>query len=283
MPTDYLRQRQLTAPGQARHHPNNSEVSMHKLQVHQFPCLQDNYGYLVHDSVHNLTAAIDTPEIGPLNAALQQQGWHLTHIFNTHHHFDHAGGNLALKDQWHCTIVGSRTDAERIPGIDVTVGDGDSFDFGEHRVDVFDVSGHTLGHIAFYFPDDHVLFSGDALFALGCGRLFEGTAAQMWSSLQKLLPLPDETLVYCAHEYTQSNARFALSVEPQNADLQARARAIDQLRAAGKPTVPSLLGLEKATNPFLRPMSGDLQRTIGLVDADWVEVFARTRQLKDSF
>ena len=129
----------------------------------------------------------------------------------------------------------------------------------------------------------HVLFSGDALFALGCGRLFEGTAAQMWSSLQKLLPLPDETLVYCAHEYTQSNARFALSVEPQNADLQARARAIDQLRAAGKPTVPSLLGLEKATNPFLRPMSGDLQRTIGLVDADWVEVFARTRQLKDSF
>jgi len=256
---------------------------MAKLQVHQFPCLSDNYGYLIHDSESNVTAAIDTPEIEPLNAALKSQGWTLTHIFNTHHHFDHSGGNLALKAQWHCQIIGSKTDAERIPGIDLLMADGDSFDFGGHRVQVFDVSGHTLGHIAYYLPDDAALFSGDALFALGCGRLFEGTPAQMWHSLQKLLALPDNTLVYCAHEYTQANARFALSVEPQNDQLQQRAREIDALRAAGQPTVPSLLGIEKATNPFLRPMSPNLQDTIHMTDASLVDVFAKTRQLKDDF
>lgn len=256
---------------------------MAKLQVHQFPCLSDNYGYLIHDAESQLTAAIDTPEIEPLNAALKQLNWKLTHIFNTHHHFDHAGGNLALKTQWQCQIIGSKTDADRIPGIDILVGDGDGFDFGGHKVEVIDVSGHTLGHIAYYFPDDTVLFSGDALFALGCGRLFEGTPAQMWQSLQKLLTLPDETLVYCAHEYTQSNARFALSVEPQNDQLQQRSREIDTLRAAGQPTVPSTLGLEKATNPFLRPMSHDLQQTIDMAGAPLVDVFAKTRQLKDHF
>jgi hydroxyacylglutathione hydrolase len=145
------------------------------------------------------------------------------------------------------------------------------------------VTGHTLGHIAYYLPDDAALFSGDALFALGCGRLFEGTPAQMWHSLQKLLALPDDTLVYCAHEYTQANARFALSVEPQNDQLQQRAREIDALRAAGQPTVPSLLGVEKATNPFLRPMSLDLQDTLDMTDAELVDVFAKTRQLKDNF
>lgn len=253
------------------------------LEVHQFPCLSDNYGYLLHDSEQNLTAAIDTPEVGPINTALESRGWSLTHILNTHHHFDHAGGNEELKAQWGCEIVGSARDAERIPGIDVKVGDGETYMFGNHEARVFDVSGHTIGHIAYYFADAGILFSGDALFALGCGRLFEGTPAQMWESLQKLRALPDDTVVYCAHEYTQANARFALSVEPQNDALQVRAREIDALRAEGKPTVPSTIGLEKATNPFLRPMSDDLQQTIGLSGADPVEVFAETRRRKDSF
>lgn len=256
---------------------------MTRLEVHQFPCLQDNYGYLIHDAEANLTAAIDTPEVNPINRALKERGWKLTHILNTHHHFDHAGGNKALKEQWGCTIVGAKNDASRIPGIDVMVDDGDTYQFGRHPAKVFDVSGHTIGHIAYYFPDDSVLFCGDALFALGCGRLFEGTPAQMWNSLQKLRNLPDATAVYCAHEYTQSNARFALSVEPQNSALQARSREIDKLRAEGKPTVPSTIGLEKATNPFLRPMSEDLQGNIGLKGADLVEVFAETRRRKDNF
>lgn len=256
---------------------------MTRLEVHQFPCLQDNYGYLIHDADNDLTAAIDTPEVNPINRALKEKGWKLTHILNTHHHFDHAGGNLALKEQWGCTIVGSRDDASRIPGIDVQVSDGDTYEFGDHIAQIFDVSGHTIGHIAYYFADDGMLFSGDALFALGCGRLFEGTPTQMWTSLQKLRNLPDDTVVYCAHEYTQANAKFALSVEPQNQQLRARSKEIDKLRADGKPTVPSTMGLEKATNPFLRPMSEDLQDTIGLKGADLVEVFAETRRRKDSF
>lgn len=253
------------------------------LEVHQFPCLSDNYGYLIHDSDTGLTATIDTPEVAPINAALEVKGWQLTHILNTHHHFDHAGGNLELKEQWGCTIVGSRDDAARIPGIDVEVGDGDTYQFGNFESLVFDVSGHTIGHIAFYFPEADKLFCGDALFALGCGRLFEGTPSQMWTSLQKLIALPDNTGVYCAHEYTQANAAFALSVEPQNDALQQRAKDIDALRAAGQPTVPSTIGLEKETNPFLRPMSGDLQGNLNMQGAELVDVFAETRRRKDNF
>jgi len=256
---------------------------MASLEVHQFPCLSDNYGYLIHDPDAGVTATIDTPEVGPINAALEAKGWQLTHILNTHHHFDHAGGNEVLKAQWNCTIVGSRSDAARIPGIDVQVFDGDTYRFGEHEVQVFDVSGHTIGHIAFYFPEAATLFSGDALFALGCGRLFEGTPDQMWTSLTKLAGLPDDTVVYCAHEYTQANAAFALSVEPQNAALQARSKEIDALRAAGRPTVPSTIGIEKETNPFLRPMSPDLQANLNMTGGELVEVFAETRRRKDNF
>jgi hydroxyacylglutathione hydrolase len=256
---------------------------MATLQVHQFPCLSDNYGYLIHDPEANVTATIDTPEVAAINAALKETGWTLTHILNTHHHFDHAGGNLELKEQHGCTIVGSRDDADRIPGIDIKVGDGDTYQFGHHTSSVFDVSGHTLGHIAYHFPEVDKLFCGDALFALGCGRLFEGSPAQMWTSLQKLAALPDATGVYCAHEYTQANAAFALSVEPQNDELQQRSKEIDALRAAGKPTVPSTIGLEKATNPFLRPMSQDLQANLNLKGAELVDVFAETRRRKDNF
>jgi hydroxyacylglutathione hydrolase len=253
------------------------------VDVHMFPCLSDNYGFLVHEPAAGVTATIDTPEAEPINAALADKGWTLTHILNTHHHFDHAGANEELKARWGCTVVGAANDAERIPGIDVRVADGDVFDFGAARVKVFEVPGHTTGHIAYYFPDDGIAFVGDTLFALGCGRLFEGSPAQMWNSLQKLMALPDDTTVYCAHEYTQANAAFALTVEPENPDLQSRAEEITRLRSAGKPTVPTTIGLEKATNPFLRPNSASLQRQVGMSGAATVEVFAETRRRKDNF
>jgi hydroxyacylglutathione hydrolase len=256
---------------------------MNRLDYHMFPCLMDNYGYLIHDAGSGLTATIDTPEVGPIQRALEEKGWQLTHILNTHHHQDHAGGNLDLKKRWGCTIVGPKADADRIPGIDVALGDGDVFHFGSVDAKIFDVPGHTRGHIAYWFESEHVVFVGDTLFALGCGRLFEGTPEQMWASLLKLRRLPDDTRVYCAHEYTQSNARFAVTVEPNNAALLRRAKEIDELRARGVPTVPSTIGLEKATNPFLRPESADLQRTLGMVGGDPVSVFAETRRRKDRF
>lgn len=260
------------------------EVSdMRPIQIYMFPCLSDNYGYLIHDAVHDVTAAIDTPSAAAIRAALEQQGWRLTHIFNTHHHADHAGGNLELKAATGCQIIGPRADAVRIPGIDVEYGDGDSFLFGEHPVRVFDTPGHTTGHIVYHLPEDAVAFVGDTLFSLGCGRLFEGTPEQMWSSLQKLMRWPDDTALYCAHEYTQANARFALTVEPGNAALVARSKAVDELRERDTPTVPTTLELEKATNPFLRPSSPEIQRTVGCDGSDLVEVFARVRALKDSF
>jgi hydroxyacylglutathione hydrolase len=253
------------------------------LEVHMFSCLSDNYGFLIHDPEANVTAVVDTPEVAPINAALAEKGWSLTHILNTHHHFDHAGGNEELKAKWGCTIVGAANDAARIPGIDVQVADGERLSFGSTEAQVFETPGHTTGHIAFYFAEDGVAFVGDTLFALGCGRLFEGTPDQMWTSLKKLMALPDDTVVYCAHEYTQSNAAFALSVEPGNAELVARSNEIDRLRAAGEPTVPTTIGLEKATNPFLRPDSPNLQATVGLENGDLVAVFAETRRRKDSF
>lgn len=253
------------------------------LEVHMFPCLSDNYGFLIHDPDTDFTAVIDTPEVEAINAALSEKGWRLTHILNTHHHFDHAGGNEALKAQWGCTIVGAAVDAARIPGIDVQVVDGERLPFGSSEAQVLETPGHTTGHIAFYFAEDGIAFVGDTLFALGCGRLFEGSPEQMWTSLKKLMALPDETVVYCAHEYTQANAAFALSVEPGNGDLLARCEEINSLRARGVPTVPTTIGLEKATNPFLRPDSENLRATVGLSGGDPVAVFTETRRLKDNF
>jgi hydroxyacylglutathione hydrolase len=256
---------------------------MKPIEIHMFPCLTDNYGYLLHDEAAGVTAAIDTPDAVAILAALAQRGWPLTHILNTHHHSDHAGGNLELKKRTGCRIIGPRADAGRIPGIDVQVGDGDSFELGSHRVEVFDTPGHTRGHIVYWLPADEAAFVGDTLFAMGCGRLFEGTPAQMWSSLQKIVRWPDGTRLYCAHEYTQANGRFALTVEPGNRALAERVEEVARTRAAGRPTIPTTVALEKATNPFLRAASRDLQATIGLAGANEVEVFAKTRALKDAF
>ncbi len=256
---------------------------MAALQIHAFPCLQDNYGYLIHAPESGLTAAIDTPDPAAILAALAATGWRLDYILNTHHHGDHAGGNLALKAATGCRIAGARADAARIPGIDIRLADGDSFDLGGHVARVIETPGHTVGHICYLFDADRAAFVGDTLFSLGCGRLFEGTPAGMWQSLQRLMALPDDTRVYCAHEYTAGNGRFAVTLEPGNAALRARMAEVTRLRAAGLPTVPTTIGLEKATNPFLRPASAELRAALGMATAPDEAVLAETRRRKDRF
>ena len=256
---------------------------MAQLEIHQFPCLSDNYGVLIHDADAHVTAAIDTPEVAPIEAALQETGWTLTHILNTHHHGDHTGGNQALKAKTGCTIVGPKPEAAKIPGLDIAVGEGETYDFGGHLANIIETPGHTLGHIAYHFPDDGVAFVGDTLFALGCGRVFEGTMAQMWSGLQKLMDLPPETVVYCGHEYTTANAAFAVTIEPDNPELLARAKEIEALRAEDKPTVPTTIELELRTNPFLRPDSAGIQRQLAMEGAAPGDIFAEIRRRKDSF
>ena len=256
---------------------------MSTLEIHQIPVLDDNYVYLAHDPDSGATAVVDPAVHEPVLAALEEKGWTLSHILNTHHHGDHVGGNMAIKQATGCTIVGPRADAGRIPGIDVEVGDGDGYSLGAAESLVFDVPGHTRGHIAYWFRESEALFIGDTLFALGCGRLFEGTPQQMWTSLGKLRDMPDQTKIYCAHEYTQANARFAITVEPDNEALAARVREIDAAREKDQPTVPSTLGEERATNPFLRADVESLARNVGLEGADAVAVFAEVRKRKDNF
>jgi hydroxyacylglutathione hydrolase len=253
------------------------------LEIVRLPVLQDNYVWLVREPLSGCVAVVDPAVVDPVKQALDQRGWKLTHILNTHHHADHVGGNLALKEWSGCIVVGPKPDAARIPGIDVQVDDGDTYDFGQARAQVFFVPGHTRGHIAYWFKDHDALFCGDTLFALGCGRLFEGTPQQMWHSLSKLRALPDSTQVYCAHEYTQSNARFALTVDPTNAALKTRSAEIDRLRSHGEATVPSTLREERATNPFLRADNPAVAAAVGLSGADPVQVFAEVRSRKDSF
>ncbi len=246
------------------------------LTVHQFPCLSDNYGFLIRDDATGQAACIDTPDAGAILRELKTLGWTLTHILNTHWHPDHAGGNAEIKAVTGCEVVGP-AEVERIgTAPDRVVDDGDVVMLGQTRFEVINTGGHTLGHITFHDAADRVAFVGDTLFALGCGRLFEGTPQQMWTSLQKLTALPDATAVYCAHEYTASNARFALSVDADPA-LKARADAIFAARERGEWTVPTSIGLEKATNPFLRaPL---LRPDI----ADPAEAFGAVRAAKDSF
>jgi hydroxyacylglutathione hydrolase len=253
------------------------------LEVVRVPALTDNYLWLVREPESGAVAVVDPAEAAPIERALAERNWRLTHILNTHHHGDHVGGNLALKAATGCTIVGPRADRARIPGIDVEVGDGERYRFGAATAEVFDVPGHTRGHIAYWFAASDALFCGDTLFLMGCGRLFEGTPAQMWDSLGKLKRLPGSARIYCAHEYTQSNARFALSVDGGNAALVARARAVADARARGEPTVPGTLAEELATNPFLRADRPELAAAVGLPPGDPVAVFAAVRRAKDQF
>jgi len=256
---------------------------MSELEIHQIPVLSDNYVYLVRDPDTEACAAVDPAVAEPVLQALDRLGWKLTHVFCTHHHMDHIGGNLEVKQATGCTIVGAGADASRIPGIDVEVRNGDIVELGGKKARVFEVPGHTSGHVAYWFEDSQALFCGDTLFSLGCGRLFGGTAGQMWESLSRLRGLPGETRVFCAHEYTNSNADFALSIDADNPALKQRAAEVLALREAGKPTVPSTLAAERATNPFLRADDANLQRAVGLGGRDPVEVFAEIRRRKDRF
>jgi len=249
------------------------------IAVHQFACLSDNYGYLVQDEATGLTASIDTPDADAVLSALKATGWTLTLIMNTHWHADHAGGNAVVKAATGATIVGPQ-EVTRIAPLDRELHEGDAVKLGETLFQVIDTGGHTLGHISYHDAADHAVFVGDTLFALGCGRVFEGTAQQMWGSLQKLAALPDDTAVYCAHEYTAANARFALSVDDSPV-LKARAAAVFAARERGEPTVPTTVGAEKAANPFLRaPL---LAPAMGLTNAAPYEAFASVRAAKDAF
>ena len=253
------------------------------MDIQLIPAFSDNYVYLFKDPASEAVGIVDPGEAEPVLAALDRLGWRPTHIFNTHHHADHIGGNGVLKQRFGCTIVGPAADRNRIPDLDVAVGEVDTYRFGSQEVRVFETPGHTSGHISLWFSEASALFSGDTLFALGCGRLFEGTPAQMWNSLLKLRALPADTRIYCGHEYTLSNARFAVTVDPDNPALKERAADIVILRDAGKPTIPTTLGVERATNPFLRADDPGVAAAVGLAGADPVEVFAEIRRRKDRF
>ncbi len=253
------------------------------LTVVQLPCLQDNYAFLLKDEGSGTVATVDTPDADAIGAALNERGWGLDLILNTHWHPDHTGGNEALKARFGAHIVGPAGEDDRIPGRDRAVVDGDQVAFGGLNAQVLETPGHTKGHIVFHFADQKVGFVGDTLFSLGCGRLFEGTPAQMWTSLGKLRAMPPETVLYCAHEYTAANAKFALSLEPDHAPLKERAAEIERLRAEGQPTVPMTLSQELQTNPFLRADDPALAASVGLRGAAPTDVFADVRRRKDEF
>lgn len=252
------------------------------LQIHQFPCLSDNYGFLAHDPETGETAAIDTPDAGEYLKQAAAKGWNITQIWNTHWHPDHAGGNLAIKQATGCAITGPKNEADKIPGIDRAVATGDTVALGSLSAAILDVPGHTLGHIAYHLARENTAFVGDAVFALGCGRVFEGNPAMMWDSLSRLKALPPETTLYCAHEYTAANARFAITIEPDNAALAAYVAEIDAKRARNEWTVPMPLARELETNPFLRADNPALQTAMGH-PGDPVATFAEIRGRKDRF
>ena len=223
------------------------------MEVACVPALSDNYIWLLHDDASGETVVIDPGEAAPALAAAEARGWTITQVWNTHWHPDHVGGNAAFG----VPVTAPAAEAAKIGRVDHGVGEGDTVAIGEHRAQVMTVPGHTQGHVAFHFADDGVIFTGDTLFAMGCGRLFEGTPADMFGNMQRYAQLPDDTTVYCGHEYTQSNGRFAVHVEPDNAEIAARMAEVDRLRANGEPTVPTTIGRERATNPFLRATSAE--------------------------
>jgi hydroxyacylglutathione hydrolase len=253
------------------------------VEVRLVPCLSDNYAVLLRDSASNMVAAIDAPEAEPIVKALEEAKWKLTHILVTHKHADHIQGIPSLKDRYKPKVIGPRAEAGDIPTLDEKVGEPDTVEVGSLRARVFDTPGHTSGHICYWFDKEKILFSADTLFALGCGRPFERPAAVLWDSLLKLRKLPDDTTVYCGHEYTLANARFSVTVDPKNAELKARLAQIEKARAANKPTVPSMLGEEKKTNPFLRADEPSVAEAVGMAGADPAAVFTELRERKNNF
>jgi len=252
-------------------------------QIHLFPCLQDNFGVLLHDSESGATAAIDAPEAAPVEAALKATGWRLTDILVTHHHADHTGGIAELKQKYSCRVVAPQGEAARIPLVDVTVRENDKVKVGSLEARVFETPGHTAGHISYFFPSDKLAFVGDTLFSIGCGRVIEGTPPMMWQSLLKLRALPDDTKVFCGHEYTAANIRFCKTIEPDNPDLAARESEVTRLLADGKSTVPSLMGAEKKQNTFLRADDPKVAAAVGLAGKPAADVFAEVRARKNKF
>ncbi|WP_284264084.1 hydroxyacylglutathione hydrolase [Roseicyclus amphidinii] len=252
-------------------------------EIVTIPCLQDNYAYLLHDPATGRTALVDAPEAAPIEATLAARGWQLTDILITHHHWDHVDGVEALRSATGARVWGAAADAHRLPPLDHALAEGDTVEIGTLQGHVIDVSGHTVGHVAYHFPGAGAVFTADSLMALGCGRLFEGTPGQMWESLQKLAALPPATLVCSGHEYTAANARFALTIEPGNTALRSRCDAVAAARAEGRPTVPSSLTEELATNPFLRAADPGIAAQLEMAGAAPADVFARIRSLKDAF
>jgi hydroxyacylglutathione hydrolase len=253
------------------------------LDLVTIPCLSDNYAFLIHDPASGETAVIDVPDAAPILNALRQRGWTLSQILLTHHHADHIQGVAELRAATGAKVAGYGADAHRLPPLDTALVEGQSVQVGGEAGTVIDVSGHTLGHIAFHFPASALVFTADSLMACGCGRLFEGSGPQMWASLSKLARLPPETLVCSGHEYTASNARFALSLEPDNQALISRVAAIADARQKGHPTVPSRLSEELATNPFLRANLPQMKARLGLAEASDAAVFTEIRARKDRF
>ncbi|MFM8860359.1 MAG: hydroxyacylglutathione hydrolase [Methylocystis sp.] len=254
------------------------------IEVIQFRCLNDNFGLLVHDISTGATASIDAPDGQEIVTEIRRQGWSLSHLLITHHHADHVQGAMTLKKIFpEMIIIGSLKDAYRLPPLDRGVGEGDRILIGDTAAQVIETPGHTLGHIAYHFNQDAAVFVGDTLFSLGCGRVFEGTMEMMHLSLGKLANLPEETHIYCGHEYTQANGKFALTVDPENNLLKERMRYVDALRHSGQFTLPTTIALERATNPFLRVEDPDIKRTMGLTQAGAVEVFSHMRERKNNF
>ena len=253
------------------------------LEIITVPCRTDNYAFLLHNADTCQTAVVDAPEVPAIEAALKTRGWELNDILITHHHDDHIAGVDALRARFGARVIGAAADAYRLPKLDLALTEGEVVVVCGEAASVIDVSGHTLGHIAFYFAASHAAFTADSLMALGCGRLSEGTAALMWASMQKLRALPADTLICSGHEYTANNARFAMTIEPGNPDLVARVAAITAARAQGRFTVPSLLALEQQTNPYLRADVPALAAAIGMTGADPADIFAEVRRRKDKF
>jgi hydroxyacylglutathione hydrolase len=250
-------------------------------EIRLFPCLSDNFGYLIHDDATKATASIDAPEAGPIVKALEREGWKLTDILITHHHGDHVGGVAELKKKYGCRVVAPHDKSTKIANADLRVGNGDVVKVGNLLARVLETPGHTLDHISYVFDGEKTLFAADTLFSIGCGRVFEGSYPMMWDSLLKLRALPDDFKLYCGHEYTASNVKFALSVDSDNAALKARAAEVTRLRGENKPTIPSLLGEEKKTNIFLRADDPSVAIKLHMKGASAAEVFGELRERKN--